>query len=101
MMRTSAHAREVQLAAPAREQRLAEPTVDRLAKLRVLGNDRLSLQPRLLEDGGGAQQAGGAELRQAGLARAEELAGTAQLQGRLRGPGPRAGRRHRLHAPLG
>src|SRR3989442_11697564 len=50
MMRTSAHAREVQLAAPAREQRLAEPTVDRLAKLGVLGNDRLSLQPRLLAE---------------------------------------------------
>src|SRR5438034_3386707 len=80
MMRTSAHAREVQLAAPAREQRLAEPTVDRVAKLGVLGNDRLSLQSRLLEDGGVTQQVGDAELRQAGLARAEELAGTAQLQ---------------------
>src|SRR5205814_3915330 len=80
MMRMSADARQVQLAAPARQQRLAHPAVRRAPQLRVLGDDRLRLAPRLLEDGGIAQQVRHAELGQSRLARAEELARTAQLQ---------------------
>src|SRR3989442_6341320 len=96
MMRTSAYAREVQLAAPAREQRLAEPAVRRATELHVLGDDRLRLPPRLLEDGGVAQQVGDPELWQPGLARAEELAGPAQLHVDLGDLEPVVGLHHRL-----
>src|SRR5438128_10195892 len=100
MMRTSADAREVELAAPARQQRLAQPAMRRTVQLRVLGHDRLRLAPCLLEDGGLAQQVGHAELRQPRLPRPEELTRPAQLEIDLRELEAVVGLDHGVHAAL-
>src|SRR5256885_820328 len=101
MIRTSADAREIELAAPAREQRLPQPALRRLSQLGILRDDRLRLAPRLLEDRGVPQQIGDAELRQSGLPRAEEFAGAAQLQVDLRDLEAVVGLDHRAHTALG
>ena len=59
------------------------------------------LPARLLEDGPIAQQIGHAELGQARLARAEELAGAAQLEVDLGDPKAVAGGHHGVEAPPG
>src|SRR6185503_16954894 len=80
----SSDTRQAELAAPAREQPVAQSAVRRLAQLGVARDDVLGLAARLFEDRAVAQQVGHAELGQSGLARAEEIAGAADLEVDLR-----------------
>src|SRR5262245_13195303 len=68
------------------------------AQLTIGGDDRGGLLPRFLEDREVARKVGRAELGEARLPRAEELAVAAQLEVDLRDPKAVVGLGHRAHA---
>src|SRR3989442_2860130 len=65
---SSAHTCQAELAAPALQESLAQPTVSVILELRIGGDDPLRFDARILEDRGVAQEIGDPELRQARLA---------------------------------
>src|SRR5207302_6486211 len=72
--------RQRELASPARQERRAQRAVCRLGQLAIARDDGARLAARLLEQAGVAQQIRRLELGEPRLARAEELAGAAQLE---------------------
>src|SRR5438876_4302943 len=84
----SANGGEIQFAPPPREQRVAEAAMGRLTELRVGGENAERLLARLLQERGVPHQVGDAELWQAGLTGAEDLAGAPEPQVRLGDPEP-------------
>src|SRR5439155_1710240 len=74
---SSAHTCQAELAAPALQESLAQPTVSVILELRIGGDDPLRFDARILENRGVAQEIGDPELRQARLAGPKELSGSA------------------------
>src|SRR2546426_5982244 len=70
---SSAHTCQAELAAPALQESLAQPTVSVILELRMGGVDPLRFDPRILEDRGVAQEIADPELRQARRAGAKKL----------------------------
>src|SRR2546425_11077550 len=71
---------EIELPPPTRQQRLAEPEVPGIAQLRIRGDDGERVLARLVQDPRVAQKVRDAEVREARLARTEELARAAQAE---------------------
>src|SRR5499433_1196058 len=96
--RASADAGQVDLAAPAGEERRAQGAVLWGEELRISRHEGEGLASRLLQHGAVAQEIRDAELRKTRLARAEEIARAAQLEVGLRDAKAIVRRRHGVDA---
>src|SRR2546426_3884672 len=94
---SSAHTCQAELAAPALQESLAQPTVSVILELRIGGDDPLRFDARILEDRGVAQEIGDPELRQARLAGTQKHPGSPLRKGGVGDPEYVLGVRHLLH----